>query len=168
MSNTEIHDDDNERDIPSLRKAAKDGKAALNENAELKRQLLFAKAGIDTDSRLGNMLFKTFEGDDLEVLKNEATELGLIGKIEAPANGTPPAGESQQADFRAGFAPGQAPPQVTPETPDPTDNALRTFHKDMRTGMNRENAQLGAIDRVLVAASNGDKRVIYDPSAPRR
>ena len=62
-----------QHDIKSLRKAAEAGKQAQNELAEMKRELLFAKAGIDTGSKIGKLLFKTWDGEDLDSLKTEAT-----------------------------------------------------------------------------------------------
>lgn len=152
--------DNDEQDIPSLRRAAKDGKAALSENAELKRQLMFVKAGIDTDSRIGAMLYKTWEGDDLESLKAEGQELGLF---QAATRQQATREASGQADFRDAISAGRAPDAYETPTPDPMDTALREFQSELKKGSTRENAQLAAIDRILVAGVNKDERVIYNP-----
>ena len=165
MSNLETDNNDDGQDIPSLRSAAKAGKAAISENERLKRELLFAKAGIDTDSKLGGMLFKTWEGEDLEALRAEGTELGLFATGSAPDVVDP--ANSQQSEFRQQLATGSTPGATKLETPDPLDDALIGYHKDVKGGMSAENARLVAIDKMLVAASSGDKRVIYDPSAAR-
>ena len=156
---SDVHIDQEEQDIPSLRNAAKAGKQALSENAELKRALLFAKAGIDTDSKLGSMLFKTWEGDDLDALKAEAEELGMFQTSQRGAT----AEDAQQQQFRSTLATGQSPDAYQEVTPDPTDDALINFQRDLKAGVPRDVAQLAAIDRVLVAGVNGDPRVIYKP-----
>lgn len=157
---SDFNTDHDDQDIPSLRNAAKAGKAALSENAELKRALLFAKAGIDTDSRLGSMLFKTWEGDDLDALKVEAQELGMYQSSQRGAT----AEDASQQDFRQSFATGNAPGAYEEATPDPMDTALRQFQTDLKAGVPRNAAQLAAIDRVLVAGVNKDARVLYTPT----
>lgn len=162
------HDDDtNTDDLAGLRRAAKDGKAALTENERLKKELLFAKAGIDTDSKIGGMLFKTWEGDDLDALRAEAKELGITGQ-PAP---TQQQGQQQvdddddddRAQHQRGFRQGSPAGATDTPTPDPTDRALREFHGDIKNGARRVDAGLAAIDKVLSAAASGDKRAIFNP-----
>lgn len=166
------HDDDTttDNDLAGLRKAAKEGKAALSENERLRKELMFARAGIDTDSKIGAMLFKTWEGDDLDALKLEAKELGIV-KNDA---GAQPQGQQQgsedddaaeQARMRRDFRAGQPAGGSDTPTPDPTDRALREFHDDIKRGTRRADAGLAAIDKVISAAASGDKRAIFDPQA---
>lgn len=160
------HDEDQDN-LKGLRAAARAGEQALAENAELKKQLLFAKAGIDTDSKIGSMLYRTWEGDDLTALKVEAQELGLLGEKPAAGEAAPtPAqqdqGQQQFRDAMAGGRPaGQLPEQ---EQIDPVGVALQGFHEDIKRGGTREAAQLAAIDKVLVQAVNGNRNAIFDPT----
>jgi len=78
----ENHEETDQPDIRALRKAAEAGKKAQDELSQMKRELLFAKAGIDTASKIGGLLFKTWEGDDVESLKAEAMDLGIVGGAE--------------------------------------------------------------------------------------
>jgi hypothetical protein len=152
-----------QHDIKSLRKAAEAGKQAQNELAEMKRELLFAKAGIDTTSKIGKLLFKTWDGEDLDSLKTEASDLGL-GGVEAPRGNEVQPEERGQQDFRQTFAKGNiGTPSEVPER-DPFDEAYDLFHEARKRGTTMDDAGLAAIDRVLVAAASGDKRAIFDPN----
>lgn len=166
------HDDDTttDNDLAGLRKAAKEGKAALTENERLRKELLFAKAGIDTDTKIGSMLFKTWESNDLDALKLEARELGIV-KNDTPAPKNQPQGrelddddDADQAAFRRDFGRGKPAGSTDTPSPDPTDRALREFHEDLKGGRRRADAGLAAIDKVLSAAASGDKRAIFDPT----
>jgi ribosomal protein L12E/L44/L45/RPP1/RPP2 len=167
MSDTNLdHEQDQADVLAGLREAASKGKAAITENEQLRKELLFARAGIDTETKLGKLLFRTFEGTDVNELKTEAAELGI-----APASSTPPPAargaqddEQDQADFRRTFSGGDA-PDGRDEGPHPLDDALGNFYADVKRGTPRESAALAAIDRILVAGANGDKRVIFDPRA---
>ena len=71
--------------LKELRRAADEGRTAKAEAEAAKRELAFVKAGVDTDTKIGKLLLKTYEGDlTAEAIKAEALELGAI-KAEAPA-----------------------------------------------------------------------------------
>jgi ribosomal protein L12E/L44/L45/RPP1/RPP2 len=163
------HDDDQQQDdIAGLRKAAKDGKAALTENEQLRRELMFAKAGIDTETRLGKMLLKTFEGSSLDELRAEAEEIGLIKPVTnagAAGDDDDDDDSAQQQQVRNSLAGGAATGSGPKTTPDPMSHALTNFHEQRKAGVRREDAALEVVDRVLSAAASGDKRVIFDPDA---
>jgi hypothetical protein len=148
-------------DIRSLRQRAEQAGQYEQEIAQLKRENLFARAGIDTDSKIGRMLYKTFEGSTLDELRSEAEELGLF----APSRNNVPADEQDQANFRRGLSGGQTVSAPDDQGIDPYDDAYANFYEDRKRGTALEDAQLAAIDRVLVAASNGDQRVIFDQQA---
>ena len=159
----DIENTEEQHDIKSLRKAAEAGKQAQNELAEMKRELLFAKAGIDTGSKIGKLLFKTWDGEDLDSLKTEASDLG-IGGVEASRNNEVESEEQGQQDFRQTFAKGNiGTPSEMPER-DPYDEAYDLFHEARKRGTTMDDAGLAAIDRVLVAAASGDRRAIFDPN----
>lgn len=158
---------DDEASLPGLRKAAKDGKKAIGELALLRRENLFLKAGIDTSTKLGTMLFKTFEGEDLEALKLEATE---IGALKAPDAAPAPdlardAQEAARQGLYDGLGSGQPSGQTPPETEHPTDKALKGYHAAIRAGADEDAARADAMGQVVGAGVRGDKRVFFDRAA---
>ena len=170
-------DIDNDDNLANLRKLAKDGKSAIDRANELERENLFLRAGINLDTKLGKMLFKTFDGDSLDDLKAEATEIGLLTGNTNPARTTAPgaptddAGDGDDDDQqmrrdqqrnRQTITGGSAGGQQSTDTPHPIDAAYKDFHEDRAKGVRLETAQLAVIDKVLVAAGKGDKRVIFN------
>jgi ribosomal protein L12E/L44/L45/RPP1/RPP2 len=174
-------DIDNDENLANLRKMAKDGKSAIDRAQQLERENLFLRAGIDLDTKLGKMLFKTYEGDSLEDLRTEAKDIGLLTGNTNPAstqtsNGNPAGDEGDDEDTerqmrreqqrqRQTITGGKPGGEVSTETPHPVDAAYKDFYEDRAKGVRLENAQLGVIDKVLVAAGKGDKRVIFDQRA---
>lgn len=160
LSNDNL-DDERQPDIRSLRKAADEGRAAQAERDQLRRELMFARAGIDTESKLGRLLFKTFEGDSADALKAEAAELGytIPGSSQQSANED----VRSQQEFRSALQ-GATPSAYESESEDPNVVALRDFHEDLRNGVPRDRAQLAAFDKIFTAAVAGDSRVIFDPA----
>jgi hypothetical protein len=146
-----------------LRRAAEDGRQARNENAELRKELLFAKAGIDTDTKIGSLLYKTWEGEDLAALKTEATELGLFSQAAPP----PVVTDEDLAiqDTRSRLAGGDPAGSIAPEGAHPIDQALRGFHEDRKNGVRVEAAQLAAVDRLLTSA---DPRRLFNEAEWRQ
>lgn len=159
MADQQDHNDERMPDIRSLRQAAEAGKQAQQEAAELKRQLMFARAGIDHENdKLGKLLYKTWEGDSIESLMEEASELG-IGKARATNDDY-----ADQADFRRNLTSGAPAGGWDEPTRDPRDEALEQFHSDRQRGVPRDMAALAAFDRIFTAAAAGDERVIFDPN----
>lgn len=151
-------------DIRALRKAADAGKKAQEELSQMKRELLFAKAGIDTASKIGALLFKTWDGDDVETLKVEAADLGIGPAAQVETASSVPEEESTQQTFRSSFARGDAAGASEVPQRDPFEEAYELFHAARKAGRSLDDAGLAAIDRVLVAAASGDQRAIFDPS----
>jgi hypothetical protein len=140
--------------------AAEAGKQAQQEAAELKRQLMFAKAGIDWENdKLGKLLYKTWEGEDLDSLRSEASEIG-IGRQTGDDNSD----VRDQAEFRRNLSAGAPAGAYEPPSRDPRDEAIEQFHADRKRGIPREQAALAAFDRIFSAAAGGDERVIFDPN----
>ena len=153
-------------DIKSLREAAETGRAAQVELAGARREMMFLRAGIDLDTKLGKMLYKTWEGDDVAALKAEAAELGITGGAPTPPPLAPELDNTNvigQQATRQSLAGGIAAGAFTPETRDPIVSALEDFHTDRLKGMSRENAGLVAVDKIISAAAGGDKRALFDP-----
>lgn len=171
MSDTHV-DDDVEPDqgaIAGLREAARQGSAALKENEKLKRELMFSKAGIDTTSELGELLFSTWVGDDIEELKAKATRLNVLSQssaaveaaaaAEAAARAAEDAQRTGMQSALSGGNPGGAPA----DSPDPRTTALEQYQVDIRAGMSEEMARTNAMGKVLAAGIiNRDPRVLFD------
>ena len=168
MSNddTTTDDDDqgNDGNLAHLREQASQTRQAREDADRLRRELMFVKAGIDTESKVGKMLFTTWQGDDLTALKAEAVDLGLIAAPAAP----PPAElDASQQEFRAGLS-GRPAGAVETPTPHPIDVAYEQFHRDMQAGVRDEIAREEAFGRVFLAATQGDKRVLFNEAAWQR
>ena len=78
-------EDEDSNSIQSLRKAANAAKKLKAENARMKRELAFAKAGIPlTDSKM-NYFVKGYDGDlEPEAIREAAVEAGFL-TVEQPA-----------------------------------------------------------------------------------
>jgi hypothetical protein len=88
------HDDN----LRELREAAKGGKAAKAEAEGLRRDLAFAKAGIDIDTPKGKMFAKSYEGD-LSAADIKAGFEDIFGAPTAEAP-TPAADDTDEAARR--------------------------------------------------------------------
>lgn len=168
MSNDQTTNDQQQPDIKSLREAAANGKAAIDELAKMRKDMLFMRAGVDindpTVPRAAKLLYGQWEGEDLDALKADLTELG-VGAPVAPAAAAVNETDQQVQQFREGMQRGNAPAAVVPESPNPYDAAYAKFYQDLNKGVPRERAALDAFDVVFAAGTNGDQRVIYDPEA---
>lgn len=160
MSDNQNPDPNDADHLTGLREAARLGKEAQDRADALARENLFLRAGVDLDNKVGQMLFKTWDGDSVEALKAEASELGVT--VGTRPVFTPE--EAQQQQFRQTLT-GPPPVMTTQESPHPTESAVRQFHEDRKKGIPMESAQLAAFDRVFAAAASGDKRAIFDPVA---
>ncbi len=160
----DVSADDDKDTLAGLRAAAEAGKAAQARAAELEKQLLFARAGIDTDTKIGKLLFNSWDGDvnDVAGLRTEALEVGAIKVDDGAGEPTPQQADASQQDFRTNLGGGAAGGGNTDPGPDPYEQTLREFHDDRAKGMRRNDAADLAIAKVLSAASNGDKRVLYN------
>lgn len=162
MADQQDHiEDERMPDIRSLRQAAEAGKQAQQEAAMLRRELMFARAGIDYESnKLGQLLYKTWEGENLDDLIQEAADLGLLNAgVESYADEY-----GDQADFRRNLSAGVPAGGWDEPTRDPRDEALEQFHSDRQRGVPRDMAALAAFDRIFTAAAAGDERVIFNPN----
>jgi hypothetical protein len=157
--------DDDKDTLAGLRAAAEAGKEAQREAAELRKQLLFSRAGVDTESKIGKLLFNSWDGDanDVAGLRAEAIEVGAIKVDGGAGEPTPQQTDASQQDFRNTLGGGVPAGGATPEPgPEPFEQVLAEFHKDRQGGMRREDAADLAIAKVLSKASQGDKRVLFN------
>lgn len=149
--------------IRLLREKAAKADEATAAHAALQREVAFLKAGIDTDSKLGKLLFKSYEGDltDIEALKTEATEIGAI-QAAAPAEQASaeqssaedhePTGSTQRQELAAGA------PADTGEKLHPWKSAQEVFDRSMSDGETWEHSAGMALNALANAAQSGDVR----------
>lgn len=134
MADTD-HPDDQGDEPSELRKAADRGKAAQAEAEALKRELAFAKAGIDTDTKAGKMLLRSYEGElTPDAIKAEAEEIGLFKPPPAAATETATPEEREQTDLRAGLATSST-VEAAPDE-DPQEAGLRAGFEAKKLGAN--------------------------------
>ena len=165
--------------IAALREAARNGEAASKENLDLKRQVFFMRAGVDLESEIGGMLFKTWDdGEDLEKLKEKWTRLsGTTTTNAAPAK-TPAEieAEQRQAADEAGRQAMQLAMSSTGQPagqqfdgPHPIDAALEGYQAAIRRGDDEDIARQNAMGQVLAKAGFGeqarDPRLVFDQVA---
>lgn len=82
----QAQDQRTDREWADLRRARKAKEKAEAETGALRREIAFMKAGVDTDSPLGALLFKAYDGDlTAEAVKGYAMKAGIL-KEEAPVD----------------------------------------------------------------------------------
>lgn len=153
--------DQGEDNIKVLREQAARAKELEKQLAETQRKTMFLEAGVDPSTKLGAMLFKTFDGTDAAALKAEATEVGYFGQPQAQPKFDP--AEAEQQRFRQQLA-GGVMPTGEQQTAHPVDEAYVEFHKELRDGTPRERAATTVMSKILSSGLQGDKRVLWNPT----
>ena len=144
--------------IKDLREAAERGRKATQELDDIKREMAFLKAGVDTESKAGQLLFKAYDGVlETELIQAEASELGILkGDVQAPPQDLPTEDVAgvQEREALAGDS-------VSPEvnTQSPYDQGLQEFQKSYDSGRSKEDSAARFVHTVLEAAGQGDERV---------
>lgn len=156
--------------IAGLRAAADAGKAALAENDLLKKQLMFADAGIDRTSEIGAMLFDTWQGDDLAALTEKATRLGALkGKDPEPPTPTPDPARAEEDAARARMHELNGAGSTTPPEhggDHPRSAAIAGYKDALLQGQDPELAAQDAVGKVLAAGLvSRDPRMMFDQEA---
>lgn len=169
MSDIQNLDEPNEpeRDnLRELREAADRGREAVTRAETVERELAFVKAGIDTDSGVGKLLFQSYKGEATkDAVIAAAAEYGIAPaaaqQIEAPPVVVDEA-ERGQARERANLAAAAADPGAQPPDEDPHEAGIREFHKARAAGASQDDAADQYFGRVLKAAYvDGDPRALY-------
>jgi len=148
--------------IKELRDAADRGKKATQELDAMKREMAFLKAGVDTDTKVGQLLYKAYEGDlETDAIRAEWSELVPEAAAPPPAE-TVDAIDTQIAEQRQELAGDSVPPEN--QTESPYDVGHREFKEMMDAGRPKEDSAARFVHTVLEAAG-GDKpdpRVLSD------
>lgn len=164
LNDDTFDDTDDTEDTPnirSLRQAAEDGKRAREEATAARRELLFVKAGVDTESKLGQLLFKTYDGNDLEALKQEWTELsGHTAPTPDPGLTSGEQAVDNVRDQLRSAPPGGGEPQQT----DAFDLVFSTYHDDLAKGLPSDTARENAVSVLLEQFMSGNTSAMFDPT----
>ena len=145
--------------IKDLREAAERGRKATQELEDMKREMAFIKAGVDTDSKAGQLLYKAYDGElETELIQAEASELGILkGDVQAPQQESPTRDVAgvQEREALAGDS-------VSPEvnTQSPYEQGFQEFKTAYDSGRSKEDSAARFVHTVLEAAGQGDERVI--------
>jgi len=100
-------------DIKALRRAADENPSLKRENADLKRQLAFVKAGIPTDDPKMNYFIKGYDGDlEPEAIRTAAVDAGFLAPETPPVD--PQVQQAQAGQQRVMQASSGTDPQAGP------------------------------------------------------
>jgi hypothetical protein len=159
----EIDDEDVDETPQQLREAANRSKQHKAEADAARRELAFVKAGIDTDSKLGKLVFTTYDGElTADAIKEFVADIPGLGTPAAP----PPVenededeevndGSTFERDALANDAQGD-----TGGTPDPRKVGRDAAKSVVESGGTQEDALATHFQQIVGAAKSGDKRVI--------
>ena len=140
--------------IKELRDAADRGKKATQELDAMKREMAFLKAGVDTDTKAGQLLYKAYDGDlETAAIQAEWSELVPAAAAPPPAE-TVDATDTQVAQQRQDLAGDAIPPEN--QTENPYDAGHRAFKEALDAGRPHEDSAARFVHTVLEAAGGGD------------
>ena len=150
--------------IKELRDAADRGKEAIQERDQLKREVAFMKAGVDTDSKAGQLLFKAYDGElDTESIKADWEALVPavipVAEPEQPQENVNQI-DTQVSEQRQALADESVPVEAT--TQSPYEQGFQEFKKAYDAGTPKEDSAARFVHTVLEAAGQGDERVLSD------
>ena len=143
--------------IKDLREAAERGRKATQELEEMRREVAFLKAGVDLDSKAGQLLLKAYDGElDKDAIRAEADEIGALTSGFTPVEDT--GSDEQASEERAALANEAVPPEATTENP--YDQGHKEYREMVAAGRPTEDAAATFVRTVIDAAGAGDERVI--------
>lgn len=167
MSDQYQDDEDQQKDLRDLREAADRGNKATKEADALRKELAFTKAGIDTDTPLGKMFARSYDGDlDVAKVKESWAEIAPAPQGEVPVQKAPEADRVQleETATRRNLTAGGAGDTPTEQPdPDPVERGYTEFHERMAKGERRETAAGAVIGSLIEAANRGDERALVTP-----
>lgn len=155
-------DEDQQNDIPELRKAADEGRKARAEADRLNRENAMLRAGIDLDAKAGQYFAKGYDGElTTEAITAEANDFpGALRGAATPKAETEPEADPTETRERMDLASGSTP--SVPEGEDPYVEGMKAFTAARRDGTPADKAAAAAFGPLFKAAVQGDKRVLLD------
>lgn len=158
--------------IQELRDAADRGREATKRAAELERDNAMLRAGVPTDTPLGQMFARAYDGQ----LEPDAVKAAWAEVAPSTESTPPPPEETEQVneserqaetDTRRTLTTGGAGESVgTPPPTDPVKKGYDDFQEALRDGQSRERASAAVFGNILTAAASGDERVIFSGWKP--
>lgn len=159
MSDITIPDEITPEQLEALRADAAARHETEATNAQLAKQLLFARAGItDVTTGPARYLFAGFEGEDLDELRREAISVGLLDASGNPVRKGADETDHQQQAFRDALAGGAPAGAIDPPAKHPIDRLYEEFHA---SNGRREDKQIAFLGGMYEAARTGDSRVLF-------
>lgn len=151
--------------IKKLRAEAENAKALQRELEAKERQIAFLQAGVDTQSKLGQMLMKTYEGElSPEAIRAEAVEVGLVsdsGTSEVEAVAEVNETQAQFQNARETFVGGDT-ARFDPPVSSAVDRAFDEWNQGRKNGLSSNDAQDMAFAAFISAAASGDPSARFD------
>ena len=148
--------------IKELRDAADRGREAIQERDQLKREMAFMKAGVDTDSKAGQLLFKAYDGElETESIQAEWQELvPTSAPVVEPEQAQDNVNETDTkvAEQRQALAEDSV--SVEASTQSPYEQGFQEFKTAYDSGKPKDESAARFVHTVLEAAGRGDDRVI--------
>lgn len=164
---SDLENEDPEDNLAQLRQAADDGRKAREEADRARRELAFAKAGIDTESGVGKLAFNSYDGEPTkDAVLAFAAEYGINPGSSEPESEPKVAitdDEKAQSRERSALSTQSEPPGQEPDI-DPRAAALARYKTAVQAGDTVQEASADYFGTILGAAANGDQRVIYNAS----
>ena len=139
--------------IKELREAADRGKQASQELTAMKREMAFMKAGVDTDTKAGQLLYKAYDGD-LETEAIKAEWLELVPGAAAPPSEPDIADDTRASQQRKDLTSDTVSPEN--QTESPYDAGHREFQQMIADGRPKDESAAHFIHTVLEAAGGAD------------
>jgi len=163
----EEFDNEHSDNLQELRDAAERGRTAVGENSDLKREMAFLKAGIDTDSKIGGMLLKTYEGElDVEAIRAEANAIpGFLAEnqvVDVDETDNTSQENLDLQNLRDNMSTGDAP---VGEQVDAPTLAMQEFTTAIQGGASRKDSAAAYFGTLLSEAANGNPTAIFDQAA---
>jgi hypothetical protein len=163
----ETQDSQEQEDKPSYVRMKREDIKALEEAAsrakdmdQIKKELVFAKAGIDTDTKLGKMLLTTYDGElTKEAIVAEAQEIGLL---EATTKNPEISKEEKDSTKeRQAATQGANPPGENPIHP--KKEAVDAAKKVIEEGGKYDHAAGAYVSTLVQRYADGDGRAARNP-----
>lgn len=165
----DTHDEQGDEDanLRQLREKAKATDSAQAESLAARRELLFVKAGIDTESTLGKLALRAYEGElTADAVKAFGNEIGAVDAAP-PSNRVAITDDERALEADRTVLGGGTKDPATPEDGVPQMVGLKNFEDRLAAGADRDRASDEFYNRMFDAAAKGNTHAIYDPDRYR-
>jgi hypothetical protein len=163
---SDINDLTHEETIDQLRAKADEVTRATRELDLAKREIAFVRAGVPTESKPAQAFIRDYEGElTTDAIHQAAVEWNLWKPEGSDATSEEPDPTSVDRDkLRSGSQPSDA----EPPSPHPSVKGLEEFRELRAAGINREDASIALISRLVKGGVEGDERIIIPDHGVQR